>query len=69
MIDDMSDEGLVARFGDIMHEMPELYDALRIAEMQSRLAANEGGLACRSEFVSMARQRDGLVMRIGTRGR
>lgn len=69
MIDDLSDEGLVARFGDIMHEMPELYDALRIAEMQSRPVANRGGLACRSELVSMTRQRHGLVMRIGTRRR
>lgn len=69
MIDDLSDEGLVARFGDVMHEMPELYTALRIAEIQSRPTTNERGLACRSAFFSMARQRDGLVMRFGTRGR
>lgn len=69
MIEDISDEGLVARFGDIMHELPELFDALRIAELQSRPAANAGGFACRSDSVSMARERDGFVVRIGPRRR
>lgn len=69
MITDISDEGLVAQFGDIMHEMPELYDALRIAVMQSRPATREGGFACRSEFALMARQRDGFMVRFGTRRR
>ena len=69
MIDDMSDEGLVARFGDIMHELPELFDALRIAELQSRLARNTGGFACRSESISVAPERDGFVARIAPRRR
>lgn len=35
-IPDMSDEGLVRQFGDVMHELPELYEALRRFELQSR---------------------------------
>lgn len=69
MIDDISDEGLVAQFGDIMHELPELYTALRIAEMQSRPAIKPGGFACRSDGVSVARERDRFVVRIGSRRR
>lgn len=67
MIEDMSDEGLVSRFGDIMHELPELFDALRIAELQSRPAMNTGGFACRSEGISVVRERDGFVVRISQR--
>lgn len=35
-IPDLSDEGLVRQFGDIMHELPELYEALRRFELQNR---------------------------------
>lgn len=33
---DMSDAGLVVQFGDVMHELPELYEALRRYEIESR---------------------------------
>lgn len=33
---DMSDKAMVERFGDILHELPELWDALRMFEMQNR---------------------------------
>lgn len=36
MIPDLSDCGLVRQFGDIMHELPELYEALRRFEIESR---------------------------------
>ena len=33
---DISDKALVSRYGDILHEIPELWNALRISELQSR---------------------------------
>jgi len=33
---DMSDKAMVERFGDILFEIPELWDALRMFEMQNR---------------------------------
>lgn len=36
MITDMSDEGFVRQFGDIMNELPELFEALRRFEIESR---------------------------------
>lgn len=36
VISDMSDAGLVEQFGDIMHELPELFEALRRWEIESR---------------------------------
>lgn len=38
IVHDMSDKGLVAQFGDVMHELPELYEALRRFEIESRPA-------------------------------
>lgn len=43
MIPDMSDEGLVRQFGDIMNEIPELYEALRRFELQGRPTVTSGG--------------------------
>lgn len=39
---DMSDKAMVERFGDILFEIPELWDALRMFEMQNRPV--KGGL-------------------------
>ncbi len=33
---DMSDKAMVERFGDILHEIPELWDAIRMFELQNR---------------------------------
>ncbi len=35
-IPDISDEGLVKQFGDVLFEIPELWEALRRFEMQNR---------------------------------
>lgn len=42
IIVDSSDKAMVERFGDVLHEIPELWDALRMFEMQNRPV--EGGL-------------------------
>lgn len=33
---DMSDKAMFERFGDILHEIPELWDSIRVFEMQNR---------------------------------
>nr|WP_316655577.1 hypothetical protein [uncultured Gellertiella sp.] len=40
---DLSDEGLVDRHGDIMHEYPDLFHAIRLREYKSR-QRSPGGL-------------------------
>lgn len=39
---DLSDEGLVARHGDIMHEYPDLFHAIRMREYKSRRRLSGG---------------------------
>lgn len=65
MIEDISDEGLVARFGDILFEIPELFEALRFAELQTRRPRQEGAFRCRAGRVSVERDGAGLQMRFG----
>ena len=62
---DLSDEGLVRRFGDIMHEMPELFEAIRRFEIENRPAVTSGGFAVRADWVSV--QCSGDVTRIRVR--
>lgn len=38
IVHDMSDAGIAAQFGDIVHELPELFEALRRFEIESRPA-------------------------------
>jgi len=63
MIRDLSDEGLVAVYGDIMHELPELYSALRHYEMQNRPRLVSGGFMIKADWVSVQRV-DGNVSRL-----
>ncbi len=70
MIKDLSDEGLVRVFGDAMHEMPELYEAIRRFELKNRPAVTSGGFNMRSDSISVQRG-DGSVLRVqvgNTRG-
>lgn len=62
MIHDLSDEGLVKQFGDILHEMPELYEALRRFELENR--PGKGGFK-----MSVAGSRNVTRIRIGNSGR
>jgi len=50
----LSDEGLVARFGDVMHEMPELYEAIRLFEIKNRPAVTSGGFRMSADWVSVS---------------
>ncbi len=63
---DLSDAGLVAAYGDIMHEIPELFEAIRRYEMQNRPVRNMGGFRIGADCVSVDCA-DGHVSRIRVR--
>lgn len=65
IVHDMSDAGLVAQFGDLMHEIPELYEALRRFELQNRPRAVSGGFEIKSDWVSVQRGGGVLRLRVG----
>ena len=44
---DMSDKAMFERFGDILHEIPELWDSIRVFEMQNRPV--KGGFKVRGD--------------------
>lgn len=62
IVHDMSDEGIAAQFGDIVNELPELFEALRRFELQSRPAVTSGGFKMKADWVSV--QRGGGVLRV-----
>ena len=62
---DLSDEGLVRRFGDIMHEMPELFEAIRRFEIENRPAVTSDGFRLRADWVSVQRAGEMTRLRIG----
>jgi hypothetical protein len=62
LIPDMSDAGIAAQFGDIVNELPELYEALRRFEMQNRPKSVPGGFKMKADWVSV--QSVGNVPRI-----
>lgn len=63
MIPDLSYRGLRERFGDILLELPELFDALRRFEIESRPA--NGGLRVRGDGMSVQRVTGKTRIRIG----
>ncbi len=68
VIPDMSNEGLVAQFGDVMHELPELFEALRRFEIESRPAVTSGGFKMRADWLSVQRSGNMLRMEVGNSG-
>lgn len=60
---DLSDEAMAARFGDILFEIPELWDAIRVSEMNNRPKCVPGGFEIKSDVVSVERDA-GDVLRI-----
>ena len=55
MIRDLSDKCLIEVFGDIMHELPELFHAIRHFEMQNRPRLASGGFNLKADWVSVER--------------
>lgn len=68
MLDDLSDRGLRERFGDVLLELPELFEALRRFEIERRPHVVTGGFMMRGEGMSMKRRGIELGFRIGNPG-
>jgi hypothetical protein len=62
---DLSDEAMALRWGNILHEIPELWDALRKWEIENRLISVPGGFGVKSDWVSVQRLGDVTRIRIG----
>lgn len=67
MIPDLSDEGLVKQFGDVLFEIPELWEALRRFEIESR-PVKGGFKASGNAGVSVQRGRGVTRIWIGNSG-
>jgi hypothetical protein len=65
VISDMSDEGLVRQFGDVLFEIPELFEALRHFELQNRPRSLSGGFKVKSDSVSVERGRGMFRIQVG----
>lgn len=65
MIPDISDEGLVRQFGDILFELPELWEALRRFDLENRPAVASGGFKLRADWVSVQCLGDVTRIRVG----
>lgn len=62
IVHDMSDAGIAAQFGDIVNELPELFEALRRWEIGSRPTQPSGGFKIKGNGMSV--QRGGGVLRV-----
>ncbi len=65
MIADLSDEGLVSQFGDILFEVPELFEALRRFEIKNRPKVTSGGFNLKANGVAVDRSPSVLRFRVG----
>lgn len=52
---DLSDEAMAVRWGGILNEIPELWDAIRLFEIKNRPAVTSGGFKMRGDYVSVQR--------------
>ncbi|GMB82795.1 hypothetical protein NN6n1_35780 [Shinella zoogloeoides] len=51
---DLSDEAMAVRWGGILNEVPELWDAIRLHEIKSRPAVTSVGFNLKSDWVSVS---------------
>ncbi|ANM09207.1 hypothetical protein AMK05_CH00778 [Rhizobium sp. N324] len=65
IIPDISDAGIAAQFGDIVHELPELYEALRRFEIENRPAVTSGGFKTKADCLSVQRGRNMFRIKVG----
>lgn len=66
---DLSDEAMAIRWGGILNEVPELWDAVRLYEIKNRPAVTSGGFKVRADWVSVQRAGDVTRLRVGNAGR
>lgn len=58
---DLSDEAMAIRWGGILNEVPELWDALRKWEIEKRPAVVPGGFVIKADCVSVQRGSGGVT--------
>ncbi len=51
---DISDEAMAIRWGGILNEIPELWDAIRLFEIKNRPMSDMGGFRIKSDWVSVS---------------
>jgi len=68
IIPDLSDEGMVRQFGDVLFEIPELWEALRMFELQNRPAGKLRGFKMSGSGLSVQRGGDMLRVKFGDPG-
>lgn len=51
---DLSDEAMAIRWGGILNEVPELWDAIRLFEIKNRPAFTSGGFGIKADWVSVS---------------
>ena len=61
MINDLSDAAMAQRWGHVLNEIPELWNALRKFEIENRPAVTSGGFRIRSDVVSVQRRHGGVL--------
>ncbi|CUW93599.1 hypothetical protein [Agrobacterium genomosp. 2] len=62
---DLSDEAMAIKYGHVINEIPELWEALRIHEIKNRPEAIPGGFNMKSNSISVQREGGMLRLRIG----
>ena len=60
----LSDEDLFDRYGDIMHEIPELAVSLRAFELEKCPAVTQGAFELCSDWVTVSSAAEGLLARL-----
>lgn len=58
---DLSDAAMAQRWGHVLNEIPELWDALRKFEIENRPAVTSGGFLVKSNAVSVERDAGGVL--------
>ncbi len=58
---DLSDEAMAVRWGHVLNEIPELWDALRKFEIENRPAVVAGGFNVKSDVISVNRGSRGML--------
>ncbi len=58
---DLSDAAMAQRWGHVLNEIPELWDALRKFEIENRPMCKSGGFRIKSDAVSVQRRHGGVL--------
>lgn len=67
---DLSDEAMAIKYGHVINEIPELWDALRKHEIKNRPMVVPGGFNVKSDAISVQRGSGNMLrLKCGNSGR